>query len=122
MMHFLPALLLQAPAPAPAPTGGPSSTVFVIQMVVIFGIFYLLVMRPQRKQQKLLEQSVMNMSKGDEVRTAGGIIGEVVHMSATLKDGVPTPTMADRITIRSGDAKLVIERSKIVRVSGPNAG
>ena len=120
-MHSLPALLLKAQAPATAPTG-PSSYVFLIQMVVIFGIFYVIVMRPQRKQQKLLEQMVLNLTKGAEVTTAGGIIGEVVHMAATLKDGVPSPSMGDRITIKSGESKLVIERSKIVRVSSHNVG
>jgi preprotein translocase subunit YajC len=116
MTHFLPAFLLQAQAPAAT---GPSSTVFLFQMAIIFAIFYFIVMRPQRKQQKLLEQALLNMSKGDEVLTAGGIIGEVVHVGSTLKDGSPVSTMSDRITIKSGESKLVIERGKITRVSGP---
>jgi hypothetical protein len=71
-MSFLPALLLQAPAAAPA--GAANPMVFFIQIGVIFLIFYFIVMRPQRKQQKLLEQAILSLSKGDEVTTTGGLI------------------------------------------------
>ena len=116
-MSFLPPFLLQAPAAAPA--GGGSPMVFFIQMGVIVAIFYFIVLRPQRKAQKQLEASIMAMKKGDEVVTAGGLIGEVVHIKETLKDGVPAGTMGDRVTIRTGESKVVVERGKIVRVSRP---
>lgn len=112
----VPALLFQAAAPAPAGGG----MTFFIQMAVIVAIFYFIVLRPQRKQQKQLEASLMSMSKGNEVVTAGGLIGEVIHVKETLKDGVPVPTMADRVTIRSGESKVVVERGRIVRVSSPS--
>ena len=117
-MSFLPASLLQAAAPAPA-AGGSSPMVFFIQMAVIVAIFYFIVLRPQRKQQKQLEASLMTMTKGDDILTAGGIIGEVVHIKETLKDGKPVPTMGDRVTIKTGESKVVVERGKIVRVRGP---
>lgn len=116
-MSSLPALLLQAAAPA-ASSG---SMVFFIQMAVIVAIFYFIVLRPQRKQQKQLEASLMSMSKGDEVVTAGGLIGEVIHVKESLKDGQPAKTMSDRVTIKSGESKVVVERGRIVRVSGPSA-
>jgi len=112
----VPAFLFQAAAPAPS---GGGSTVFFIQMAVIVAIFYFIVLRPQRKQQKLLEAALLTMSKGDEVLTAGGLVGEVVHIKETLKDGKPAPTMGDRISIKSGESKVVVERGKIVRVSRP---
>jgi len=55
-MSFLPTMLLQAPA-QPAP-GGASGIVFFGQIAVIFLIFYFIVMRPQRKQQKELEKAI----------------------------------------------------------------
>lgn len=116
-MSSLPAFLLQAAAPA-ASSG---SMVFFIQMAVIVAIFYFIVLRPQRKQQKQLEASLMSMSKGDEVVTAGGLIGEVIHVKESLKDGQPAQTMSDRVTIKSGESKVVVERGRIVRVSGPSA-
>ena len=119
MTPSLPALLLQAAQPA---AGGGSSTVFFIQMAVIVAIFYFIVLRPQRKQQKELEASLMKLAKGDEITTAGGLVGEVVHVKESLKDGQPTPTMQDRVTIKSGESKVVVERGRITRVTGPSAG
>ena len=118
-MHSLPAFFLQGTAPVP---GGASPTVFFVQIAVIFAIFYFIVMRPQRKQQKLLEEWLLNLSKGDEVTTAGGLIGDVVHMGTSLKDGAPSASMGDRVTIRSGESKVVIERGRITRVSKKNEG
>jgi preprotein translocase subunit YajC len=117
-MHSLPAFFLQAQAPAASPA---NPMVFFIQIAVIFAIFYFIVMRPQRKQQKLLEQALMNMSKGDKISTAGGIVGEVVHIGANpnrTMDASATagPSMADHITIKSGESKLVVERGRITRV------
>ncbi len=119
-MPFVSAFLLQAPAAAPAP-GGSGGTVFLIQMAVIVAIFYFIVLRPQRKQQKQLEASLMAMTKGDEIVTAGGIVGEVVHIAQTLKDGAPQPSMGDKITIKSGESKLVVLRTRITSVTKPAA-
>ena len=49
--------------------------------------------------------------------TAGGIVGEVVHIRETVKDGQRQPSMDDRITIRSGESRLIIERARIARVA-----
>lgn len=116
-MPVPPALLLQAPAAAPQTGGTP--TVFFIQIGAIVAIFYFIVLRPQRKQQKQLEASLMAMSKGDEVVTSGGLVGEVIHIKETIKDGKPSGTMGDRVTIRTGESKVVVERGRIVRVSRP---
>ena len=74
---------------------------------LIFAIFYFVLLRPQQQQRKKHEEEVKNVKKGDKIVTAGGIIGEIVYM----KD--------DEITIRSGEAKLVIERGRIARVVPP---
>ena len=115
-MSFLPPFLFQAAAAAPAGGGG---MVFFVQMAVIVAIFYFIVLRPQRKAQKQLEAALLAMTKGDEVVTAGGLIGEVIHIKESLREGKPASTMHDRVTIRSGESKVVVERGKIVRVSGP---
>ena len=88
--------------------------VFFIQMAVIVAIFYFIVLRPQRKQQKALEASLLTMTKGDEVVTAGGLIGEVIHVKESLKDGKPAQTMSDRVTMKTGESKVVVERGRIV--------
>ena len=101
---------------APAGEGGANTTMFLIQIPLIFGIFYFLMIRPQQKQRQTHEERLRNVRKGDEIVTAGGIVGKVEVIRETLKDGAPVKTMEDRITIRSGESRLVIERGRIARV------
>lgn len=73
----------------------------------IFLIFYFLLIRPQRKQQKSHDEMVKSLSRGDEVVTIGGIIGKIIHLTD------------DRITIKTAeDTRLEIERSKVGRKAG----
>ena len=90
--------------------GGNATIVFAIQMVAIFAIFYFLLIRPQRQEATRHQQMIDALKKGDEVVTAGGIIGTVVHAEA------------DRITIKTAEAtKLVIERGRISKVVSAKA-
>lgn len=62
-------------------TGGaqPSNHLYSIGlMVLIFAIFYFLLIRPQKKQQQKLAQSIANLKKGDKIIVAGGIVAEYV--------------------------------------------
>jgi preprotein translocase subunit YajC len=51
------------------------------------------------------------------VVTAGGIIGEVIHIKEVGTDGGKTKA-DDRITIKSGESRLVVERGRITRING----
>lgn len=104
-------------AQAPSGGGAGSFTPFLLQMALIFAIFYLLVMRPQQKQRKQHQQSLRELKKGDQIVTAGGIIAEVIHIKESLKDGAPVTTMEDRITIKSGESRLIVERGRIAKVA-----
>lgn len=97
-----------------APTTGIAQMIFMYG--AIFAIFYFVLIRPQQKQRKQHEQRVQQLRKGDEIVTAGGLVGEVVHIAAQGKDGAAT--MQDRITIRSGESKVVIERGRIAAIGG----
>ena len=57
------------------------STSFIIMMVLMFGAFYFLLIRPQQKKQKAHAELVSNLSAGDEVLTAGGILGKITAVS-----------------------------------------
>ena len=50
--------------------------------LLIIGIFYMLVFRPQQKKMKQHQNMVSNLAKGDEVVTAGGLIGKVTKVKA----------------------------------------
>ncbi len=89
-----------------------------LQLIVMYGaifvIFYFVLLRPQQKQKKAHDELVKQLKKGDEIVTAGGIVGEVVHIAPRATDGAPA--MDDRITIKSAESRLVIERGRIARV------
>ena len=112
MTAFFALALLQA-----SPIAGRSSLLpFVFQVVAIFAIFYFVMIRPQQKQRKDHEERLRNLKRGDEVVTSGGIIGKVLHISETARDGKSGATMDDRITIKSDESRLIVERGRIARV------
>jgi preprotein translocase subunit YajC len=102
-------------AQAPAPSGSSSFMPLLVQFGLIIAIMYFIMLRPQQKQKKQHEEALRALKRGDEVVTAGGIVGEIVHIRETSKDGGGKPA-DDRITIRSGESKLVVERGRIARV------
>jgi preprotein translocase subunit YajC len=93
-------------APAAGQTDGRVMGAFVVQMVLIVGIVYFLLIRPKVQQEKKHRERLSQLKARDEVLTVGGIIGEVVH----IKD--------DRITIKSGESRLVIQRDRVAEIRG----
>ncbi|MBT8459071.1 MAG: preprotein translocase subunit YajC [Boseongicola sp.] len=69
------------PAHAQAAAGGGDVfTSLVIPMVLIFGIMYFLLIRPQQKKLKEHQSMVDALRRGDQVVTAGGIVGKVTKV------------------------------------------
>jgi preprotein translocase subunit YajC len=67
---------------APAAQSGPESSLMSIGfMVLIFIVFYFLLIRPQVKRQKEQKAMVDALNKGDEVVTAGGIVGKITDIA-----------------------------------------
>ncbi len=62
-----------------AQQGGGTS--FIIMMVLMFAAFYFLLIRPQQKKQKQHQELVSGLQVGDEVLTAGGILGKISGVS-----------------------------------------
>ncbi|HJU65375.1 MAG TPA: preprotein translocase subunit YajC [Gemmatimonadaceae bacterium] len=89
----------------------------LVMFPLIFLIFYFLMVRPQQRQRKQHEENLRKLKKGDEVVTAGGIVGEVIHVKDSIKDGKPVATMEDRITIKSADSRMIVERGRIARIA-----
>ena len=90
----------------------------LIQMGAIFAIFYFLMIRPQQKQRRQHEERLRNLRKGDSVVTAGGLVGEVVHIKEATGDDAKSKSMEDHITIKTGESRVVVERGRIARVAG----
>jgi preprotein translocase subunit YajC len=78
MDFFISQALAQAPANG-APQGGGMTTLFL--MIAMFAVFYFLLIRPQQKRMKEHRALVAALAKGDEVVTAGGMVGRVTDLS-----------------------------------------
>ena len=70
-------LNLLATASDDAATGTNSIASLVFPMILIGGLFYLLLIRPQRTRMRQMEDLRQSIDIGDEVRTVGGIYGTV---------------------------------------------
>lgn len=69
----------------------------IVMMVIVFGLMYLLMIRPQKKKEKEAKEMRDNLQIGDEVTTIGGITGIIVRKT---EDTVVIETGGDRSKIR----------------------
>lgn len=92
MNSLIPDAMAQAAGGAPA---GSSATP-LIMMAVFVVIFYFLLIRPQQKKQKEHQAMLKQIAVGDEVITAGGILGKVVE----LGDNFLTLEIAQNVHIK----------------------
>ena len=104
---MLPSLLLLQTAANPL-----YGSLFMYAAIAL--IFYFVLWRPQARQRKQHEQTIRALKRGDEIVTAGGIVGEVVHIKEMVAGQV---SPEDQLTIRSGESRLVVERGRIARVA-----
>jgi len=77
-----------------APGGGGGLDVLsLLPFVVIFAIMYFLIIRPQQKRMKEHREMISKIRRGDEVVTAGGLVGKVAkvdddELRVEISDGV----------------------------------
>ena len=67
-----------AQAAAPAAAGGLDSIMGFLPMILMFVVLWFVMIRPQMKRQKETKAMVEALKTGDEVITAGGILGKIV--------------------------------------------
>ena len=108
-MFFISNAYAQA-APAAQP-GAESSLMSIGFMVLIFIVFYFLLIRPQVKRQKEHKTMVEALNKGDEVVTAGGVLGRI----AKLGDQYVTVEVAEKteITVQRGAIAQLLPKGTI---------
>jgi preprotein translocase subunit YajC len=93
---------------APAAAGGSdmqSSLMSMLPLVLMFVVLYFVMIRPQMKRQKEHRAMVEALAKGDEVATAGGLIGRVTKLGDTYLG----------VEIASG-VEIQLQRSAVVQV------
>jgi preprotein translocase subunit YajC len=96
---------------------GSGLSVLVLQMAAIGLVFYFLILRPSGQARKRHAELLTKLKKGDEVMTSGGLIGKVRDIKEIDAEGLKEV----RVTIESGTATVVVERSRIVRVGSSSA-
>ena len=93
-------MFLQAAA---QPAAG-SNMSFLIMMVLIFGVMWLFMIRPQQKRQKELQKFRDGLKRGDKIISAGGIYGTVKE----VKEGYILMEVDNNVSIRI-DKSMVMQ-------------
>ena len=99
------------PAHAQAATGAASSgaaggILGLMPLLLVFVVFYFLLIRPQQRRAKALQQSVMAVKRGDQVVTAGGILGRVTKVDDAQVEVEIAPNTRVRV-VKSTLAEVV---------------
>ncbi|WP_298428898.1 preprotein translocase subunit YajC [Ottowia sp.] len=101
---FISSAFAQTPAAAPGGDMG-SSLMSMLPLVLMFVVLYFIMIRPQMKKQKEHRAMIDALAKGDEVVTAGGMLGKVT----SLAEGFVTLQVANGVEVQ-------IQRSSVVQV------
>jgi preprotein translocase subunit YajC len=85
--------------------GGGSFLVAILPWLLIFGVFYVLIILPQRKRQRALQDTIATLKAGDRIVTTGGIIGTITAVRETS------------LLIRSADKSILeVARSAVAGI------
>ena len=76
-------------------------------MLLVFGVFYMLLIRPQQRKQRELQSTIAQLKTGDKVVTTGGIYGTIVAVRE--KDDTVQLRIAQSVSVEA-------ERSAIARL------
>jgi preprotein translocase subunit YajC len=80
----------------PAAPGAGSGLMNFVPLLLIFGVFYLLILRPQAKKAKIHQQMLGQLKKGDDVITTGGVLGRITG----IKDDEVTLQVQEGVRLR----------------------
>ena len=74
-------LISSAYAQAAAPAAQPNALVSFLPLIILFGVFYFMLIRPQMKRSKEQRAMIAALAKGDEVLTNGGVLGRIEEIA-----------------------------------------
>jgi preprotein translocase subunit YajC len=86
---------------------GGNAFVSLVPLLAIFLIFYMLIIRPEKKRRRQVQDLIASLKIGDKVVTSGGVYGTVL----SLRD--------ETLVIRSDQSRLEIARSAVVGLAQP---
>ncbi|NLM18617.1 MAG: preprotein translocase subunit YajC [Clostridiaceae bacterium] len=73
-------LLLEANADKAQPGGG-SLIMSLLPMILIFGLMYLIMIRPKKREEQKMKDQINAMRVGDSVITVGGVVGKIMNIT-----------------------------------------
>ena len=92
----------QAAGAAAQGGGTAGAIVSILPLVLIFVIFYFLMIRPQQKRMRTLQNALAAVKKGDQVVTGGGLVGKVTR----VEDEQVEIELAPNVKVRAIKATL----------------
>ena len=98
-----------------AASGGGSGFEAFLPLILIFGVFYILLIRPQQKKMKEHKATLSAIRRGDKVVTGGGIVGTVTKV---IDDLEITVEIADGVKVRVQRGLISTVLSKTEPVKG----
>ncbi len=103
--------MLVSPAFAQDAAAGGTAAVFmqVLPLVLIFGVFYFLLIRPQQKKQREHRELLTKLKRGDRVLTAGGIIAQVTRVKEGVDEIEVEIAPNVRVTVVRGTISTVVK-------------
>src|SRR5262245_35287445 len=102
--------MLINPAYAQGTGGGAGGGIeSMILIFLMFGVLYFLMIRPQMKRAKEHKTMVEALQKGDEVITAGGVLGRINKVS----EGYVTVEIASNVQVQRAAVQLVLPKGTI---------
>ena len=103
-----------------------------LPLILIFGVFYILLIRPQQKKVKLHREMLNNLRRGDKIITSGGIIGTVnkvlenrelhVQISEGVEIKIAPGMVADLYTTIETEKKQIKNENQSENKSGLLSG
>ena len=102
-------MITHAYAQSASPLGGSDMLIQIIPFVLIFVIMYFLMIRPQQKRQKLHQEMIKNVRRGDQVVMTGGLIGKVAKVTDEAELELE---IADNVKVRVSRTAIADVRSK----------
>jgi preprotein translocase subunit YajC len=85
----------------------PAGVIQFLPFILIIGVFYLLLIRPNQKKQQAWQQMLSNLKPGDKITTSGGIRGTIL----SIKDD------AIQLRIPPDNVKIEVVKSAIASVT-----
>ncbi len=101
-----------SPAYAQASGASPGGDIMTfLPMIAIVVVFYFLLIRPQQKRAKETKAMLQALQKGDEVVTAGGIVGKISKLSEAYADVEIAPNV--EVTVQRSAISLLLPKGTL---------